>query len=529
MILRDYQMDCLREIGRAGPGKWLVQMATGLGKTATFAHLQRPGRMLILAHREELVYQPMRYFTCPVGIEMASSRSHGEPVVIASTQSMINRLEQFNPTEFDTVVIDEAHHYSAKTFFKVATHFTPRLRLGFTATPNRADNVRLDTLFDRIIFERDIRFGIERGWLSPVKCFRIKIDRDISKVARCMGDFVIGDLEKMLNIESAHQGIKEALDKYGRGHALVFCISIAHAEDLAKYLGGVCVVGTTPNRDQILARFKAGQIPVLTTVQVLTEGVDLPIADTIAMARPTLSATLYTQMAGRGFRPHPGKEACVLLDFVYNSGRHSLQTAPSLLGVDLEDVSDKYLEDLKDLDLLDLPEYAEGKADCPESWIKSVRQIELFEGRSGYNLHDVNYVIHPDGWMVCPLTDDQWVATMPVDHIGHTRIVTSNGITSTERPAQQAFDDIFRILCSKWAATSALWSIKAIKRWGKDLASEDQLRYCRGLLQRTAFASFSLEGLSKMEVSSLINRVKFRSLNPNRAKSRWCYDANRAR
>ena len=117
--LRDYQKECLDLIDNLQPGSYLIQMATGCGKTATFTNIKRKGRVLVLAHREELVTQPIKYYDCPVGIEMANSKSHGEPVVIASVQSIVHRLEKFKPTEFDTIITDEAHHAAATSYRKV--------------------------------------------------------------------------------------------------------------------------------------------------------------------------------------------------------------------------------------------------------------------------------------------------------------------------------------------------------------------------------------------------------------------------
>ena len=87
--LRDYQIECIDILDNKGQGRYLVQMATGLGKTVTFANIRRQGRMLILSHREELVRQPLKYFDCTTGIEMASERSHGEEIVSASVQSIV--------------------------------------------------------------------------------------------------------------------------------------------------------------------------------------------------------------------------------------------------------------------------------------------------------------------------------------------------------------------------------------------------------------------------------------------------------
>ena len=90
MELRPYQKECISTIEAQPPGAYLSQMATGLGKTVTFANLPRHGeRMLILSHREELVEQPRKYFDCSYGIERATQRSHGEEVVSASVQTMV--------------------------------------------------------------------------------------------------------------------------------------------------------------------------------------------------------------------------------------------------------------------------------------------------------------------------------------------------------------------------------------------------------------------------------------------------------
>ena len=98
MELRTYQTECIDTIEAQPPGAYLAQMATGLGKTVTFANLPRHGgRMLILSHREELVEQPRKYFDCSYGIERAQQHSHGEEVVSASIQTLVRRLDQFDP------------------------------------------------------------------------------------------------------------------------------------------------------------------------------------------------------------------------------------------------------------------------------------------------------------------------------------------------------------------------------------------------------------------------------------------------
>ena len=135
--LRDYQRECIAAIPESG--RFLIHMATGLGKTVTFSQIPRRGRMLILSHREELVTQPRKYFDCSFGVEMANRRSDGEEVVSASVQSFVRRFARFRPDAFDIIVTDECHHACSPTYMKIYEHFAPRLHLGFTATPNRAE------------------------------------------------------------------------------------------------------------------------------------------------------------------------------------------------------------------------------------------------------------------------------------------------------------------------------------------------------------------------------------------------------
>ena len=198
ITLRPYQQECIDAI--PDHGSHLIQMATGLGKTVTFSRIPRNGRMLILSHREELVKQPLKYFDCATGIEMAgNSAPRNAEVVSASVQSIVRRLDKYDPYDFDIIVTDEAHHAAARTYRKVYDYFRPRLHLGFTATPNRGDKVRLDGVFDDIIFARDLRFGIQNGYLSDIMCRRVHIGYDLTGVRTRNGDFAPGELEQAMD------------------------------------------------------------------------------------------------------------------------------------------------------------------------------------------------------------------------------------------------------------------------------------------------------------------------------------------
>ena len=179
--------------------RWSLFGSDGLGKTVTFANIPRNGRMLILSHREELVRQPLKYFECSTGVEMAAESSHGEEVVSASVQSIARRLQRFSPDEFETIIVDEAHHAAANTYKRILGHFAPKKVLGFTATPNRADKARLNDVFDEIIFKRDLRWGIEHGYLCDINCLRVDIGYDLSAVHTHMGDYAPGELAEAMD------------------------------------------------------------------------------------------------------------------------------------------------------------------------------------------------------------------------------------------------------------------------------------------------------------------------------------------
>lgn len=270
--LRDYQKEVLEIIDKLDSGSYLIQMATGLGKTATFTNIKRKGRVLVLAHREELVTQPIKYYDCPVGIEMANHKSNNEPAIIASVMSLTHRLDKFKSDEFDMIIIDEAHHAAANSYKKIINYFKPRLLLGFTATPNRGDKVRLDDVFEKIIYQKDLKWAIKNKYLTDINCIRVNIGYDLSNVARRMGDFATGELEKVMNTKSLNKAIKEAYLKYAKGQTLIFATSVEHAQDIEKEIeGAVAVTADTKNREELIKKFTNREIPVLVNCMIFTE------------------------------------------------------------------------------------------------------------------------------------------------------------------------------------------------------------------------------------------------------------------
>lgn len=356
------------------------------------------GRVLILAHREELIHQAVDHASnvgITAGIEMGTFRARREPVVVSSIQTQIasgkcracrglgcdfchngrvRRMERFDPFDFGLVIVDEGHHATAKSYRTVLNHYrqNPNLKvLLVTATPRRADGVGLHNVCDSVAYEMDLREAIGEGWLCPIRQRFVTVHSlDLSKVGtKAGGDLADGDLERAFlgdneKEEEArlHEIAKPCVDQANGQPLLVFASGCEHAEKLtgafmAYGVRAELVLGRTDKeeRRRIVNRYKSGETQVLIGVGVFTEGFDAPGTAVVGIARPTKSESLYLQMIGRATRPlagivdglmdaesrrasiaASGKPHCVVLDFVGNSGRHKLiSVADVLAGTDV--------------------------------------------------------------------------------------------------------------------------------------------------------------------------------------------------
>lgn len=351
ITFRPYQKECLDILNPIESGRHLIALPTGCGKTMIFTHLDRKGRTLILFHRDELVRQPEKYYDCPFGIEKADETSHGEEVVSASVQSMHSdkRLRRFRSDDFDTIIVDEAHHAAAPSYKKILNYFSDARRVfGFTATPKRGDSVRLDDVFDDIVFSRDLRWGIKNGYLCDIRCKLVNGNYTLNGVKKTAGDFNQQDLDgKLSSAETIALAAKVYMDNCHTKskHTLIYCVNKKICVLLLTAIRTLVpgeeeriqmVTGDTPEeeRRRILDDFSSGKVVSIVNCMVLTEGTDLPICDAILNFRPTCNSSLYTQIVGRGTRLYEGKEHCLVIDIIPDDGKErSLCTAPTLFGI----------------------------------------------------------------------------------------------------------------------------------------------------------------------------------------------------
>lgn len=520
--LRPYQRECVDKINSLESGSHLVAVATGLGKTVIFSHIKRRGRVLILSHRDELVHQPQKYYDCSFGVEQASEHSNGEEVVSASVQSLVRRLDKFDPSDFDMIITDEAHHAAAPSYKKIYGYFKPRIHIGFTATPKRGDKVKLNDVFDDIIFSRDLKWGIYNNYLSDINCLRVDLGYDLSNVKKKNGDFDTKQLSLSVNRPDLNKKTVQAYRELAVGQTLIFATDIAHANALSELIdGSVVVSGKTPanERKQIISDFTERKIPCIVNCMVFTEGTDMPLIETVIVARPTVNASLYTQMVGRGLRLYKDKKYLTLIDCVGASGRNDLCTAPTLLGLDYSAVPQKKQQNITGM-LTQMQETIETLIDStPRSWILNVEKISLWAKENEINMRGINWKQRCDGSYSCSLSGGLRLIIDAADNLGNSSVYMLKNKYSPPQmiaeniPLQNAFDTAYNYLSENYLYSKKLWDKDSAMKWGQRKISYSQLNLINRLKNnhrnrvKYDFTDFDASVLNQFEASIIIDRL----------------------
>lgn len=345
-----YQQEVLDKLSaeREVHDRWrnLVVMATGTGKTIVagidYRRLREAGKvesLLFVAHREEILTQSLttfRHITRDGSFGerfVAGSRPKDWRHVFASVQSLarLDLERDLDPTRFDMVIVDEFHHASESTptYATLLRHLQPKVLLGLTATPERADGLDVRVWFGgRIAAELRLWEALERGLLVPFQYFGIHDNTDLKSVRWRRGAYDTGELTNLYTGNDARlaivvQSLRDKVTDLRRMRALGFCVSIAHANFMAgrfsdQGIPSLAITSETPSekRAAALRGLRSREVNVLFTVDLFNEGIDLPEIDTVLFLRPTESSTVFLQQLGRGLRLAHDKPCLTVLDFI---------------------------------------------------------------------------------------------------------------------------------------------------------------------------------------------------------------------
>lgn len=398
MELRPYQKEAVEAILESWSEyrKTLLVLPTGCGKTIVFSTIaeimaKKVGRVLVMAHREELLQQASDklYKACGMEtvLEKAESTCLGSDklITVGSVQTLQSekRLSNFPPDYFKVIIIDEAHHALSDSYQNVLKYFSSAKVLGVTATPDRGDKKNLGEYFDNLAYEYTLVSAINQGYLTPIKAITLPINIDLTSTKVSCGDYQMDDAGKAIEpyLEEIADSMAEiCMDR----KTVVFLPLVSTSQKFTKILNErgfrACEVnGNSPDRKEILDDFDRGRYNIICNSMLLTEGWDCPSVDCVVILRPTKVRSLYCQMVGRGTRLCEGKDHLLILDFLWMTSKHEL-CRPAYLISKNADTAERMTKIINDSDApVDL-QYVEQQAEKDaqkereESLIKQIEE-----------------------------------------------------------------------------------------------------------------------------------------------------------
>ena len=342
MKLREYQNDLLNHVRRSigeGKRKIIIQAPTGAGKSILMADIakravEKGNNALFLVDRRDLVFQIIEKFTeygigdrC--GMILSGEETDFSANIMAATiQTFHRRLRLDDPESniwfhrAEVVFVDECHHSVCKSYLSVLDLYKEKsIIIGATATPCRADGMGLGLVYDEIVSSANVKELTDQGYLVPV-IYYAPSTPDLSGVGILAGDYNKKQLGGAMNKPKLVGDVFTQWSKIAPNRqTIIFAVNTKHSRAIQEEFSknGIAtehIDAHTPKeeRQDIYWKFKSGDIQIITNVGITTEGTDLPVVSCIVLARPTKSFGLYFQMAGRGLRPYPGKEDCIIID-----------------------------------------------------------------------------------------------------------------------------------------------------------------------------------------------------------------------
>ena len=509
MELRPYQIDAMKAIYKEWKERQrtLLVLPTGCGKTIVFANIARDrteaGRVLILAHRDELLTQARNKIMQSCGIECSiekaehTSVNSPEQITVGSVQTLMSekRLSAFAPDYFKTVIVDEAHHALAKSYQNVLQHFPDAKVLGVTATPDRGDMKALGEYFESLAYEYDLRSAVKEGYLSPIRVQTMPLNIDMSQAKVSCGDFQADDIGHALEPyleDIADEMAKVCMDR----HTVVFMPLVStsqHFRDILNRKGFRAgeVNGESKNRDVILKEFAEGKFNVLCNSMLLTEGWDCPIVDCIVVLRPTKVRSLYCQMIGRGTRLHPEKDHLLILDFLWMTGKHQL-VHPADIICKKKEIADRITEAMiqneesKDIFVAEEDAERDAKSEREAALARALAESEAKEKRKKSALVDpLEYAISIDaddladyvptfGWEMEDITEKQ------------KKLLENNGIDAEGMCKGAASKLIDRLMTRRESGLASPKQVRCLKKYGFQNADQWESQDAKELISLLA-------------------------------------------
>ena len=353
-----YQQEILDklEAERTYHNRWrnLLVAATGTGKTVIAAldykrfrqseqREQRPARLLFIAHRREILEQSLNCFRAVlrdpnfgellVGPHEAKNREH----LFVSIQSYNSQRLWLKTTPgfYDYIVLDETHRIGAATLYQnLLAHIQPKILLGLTATPERADGQSILSVFrDHISAEIRLPAAINRKLLCPFQYFGITDVVDLQTLTWQRGGYSVQELDQQYTGNDSRadlivRRVQEKLLDVHQARGLGFCVSVSHAQYMAAYFQrsgipalALSAASSEEERNTARQRLVTREVNFIFVVDLYNEGVDIPEIDTVLFLRPTESLTVFLQQLGRGLRLCDDKECLTVLDFIGQANR----------------------------------------------------------------------------------------------------------------------------------------------------------------------------------------------------------------
>lgn len=335
LTLRPYQQDLYDKIKtefKSGSQRVLAVLPCGGGKTALAAKIMQDtltaheqGECLLLCHRIELKNQ-----------HIATLESYGVDTSRIRVESVFTEARRLDQHERPLLLcLDEAHLARASSWEKCVRYYNT-WTLGLSATPCRLDGRSLGDIFSSMVQGVTHKDLTAMGRLAPFDYYA-PCALDLSKVSKRAGEYAVDDLENLVCSRTIYGDVLKSYLKFAPGQqTIAYCVSVRHSREIADLFNNAGIPAasldgsmTRSVRANIMKKFRSGALQVLSSCNILSEGLDIPSISCALLLRPTESLALFIQQSCRPLRMDPNnpEKRAVILDMVCNY-KHGFPDSP---------------------------------------------------------------------------------------------------------------------------------------------------------------------------------------------------------